>query len=314
MARLDEYERKRAPERTPEPFGGAVPQAEGADLRRPAPRRAPAPLRLPPGARRRARELGRAEGRPARARRAPPRGARRGPPARVRDLRGRDPEGPVRRRHRRDLGHGHVRARRGEARRRPDRPALRASGSTASGRSSRPSSTAIRRTGCSSRSATRRRSKRGKPAEYAPMLATLSRGAPERPRLALRGQVGRLPGARHRARRRGRADEPARELADRALRDGREGAPGRAANAALRPRRRGLRARRRTAGRASPRCSRASGTLVFYVFDVLEIDGEPLIDLSFAERRRRLEGILEPGAHRRPPLGDLRRRRGAPRR
>ena len=42
--------------------------------------------------------------------------ARRGPPARVRDLRGRDPEGPVRRRHRRDLGRRHLRAARGEAR------------------------------------------------------------------------------------------------------------------------------------------------------------------------------------------------------
>ena len=41
------------------------------------------------------------------------------------ELRGRDPEGPVRRRHGRDLGLGHLRARRGEARRRPHRPAAR---------------------------------------------------------------------------------------------------------------------------------------------------------------------------------------------
>ena len=40
-------------------------------------------------------------------------------------VRGRDPEGPVRRRHRRDLGQGHVRARRGEEGRRPHRPAAR---------------------------------------------------------------------------------------------------------------------------------------------------------------------------------------------
>ena len=46
----------------------------------------------------------------ARARPAAPRRPRRGPPARVRDVRGRDPEGPVRRRHRRDLGQRHVRA------------------------------------------------------------------------------------------------------------------------------------------------------------------------------------------------------------
>ena len=56
---------------------------------------------------------------------AAPRRARRGPSARLRDLRGRDPEGPVRRRHGRDLGPRHLRARRGEARRRPDRPPAR---------------------------------------------------------------------------------------------------------------------------------------------------------------------------------------------
>ena len=47
---------------------------------------------------------------------AAPRRPRRGSPARVRDVRGRDPGGPVRRRHGRDLGPRHVRARRGEAR------------------------------------------------------------------------------------------------------------------------------------------------------------------------------------------------------
>ena len=54
-----EYERKRDPKQTPEPFGGARQRAEGADLRRPAPRRPPAPLRLPARARRRARLAGR---------------------------------------------------------------------------------------------------------------------------------------------------------------------------------------------------------------------------------------------------------------
>jgi len=38
-----------------------------------------------------------------------------------------------------------------------------------------------------------------------------------------------------------------------------------------------------------------SGTLIFYVFDVLEIDGKPVIGLSFRERRKRLGKILEPG-------------------
>jgi bifunctional non-homologous end joining protein LigD len=33
--------------------------------------------------------------------------------------------------------------------------------------------------------------------------------------------------------------------------------------------------------------------LVYYVFDLLELEGEPLIDLPFTERRERLEGILD---------------------
>ena len=119
------YRRKRDPKQTPEPFGGRKRRRKAADLRRPAPRRAPAPLRLPPRARRRARELGGPEGRSARARPARARRPRRGPPARLRDLRGRDPEGPVRRRHGRDLGPRHVRAGRGEEGRRADRPPAR---------------------------------------------------------------------------------------------------------------------------------------------------------------------------------------------
>ena len=67
--KLDEYKRKRDPKRD----AGAVRRRgargrKAADLRRPAPRRAPAPLRLPARAGRRACELGRPEGRPARAR------------------------------------------------------------------------------------------------------------------------------------------------------------------------------------------------------------------------------------------------------
>ena len=37
-----------------------------------------------------------------------------------------------------------------------------------------------------------------------------------------------------------------------------------------------------------------SGPLVYYVFDVLEVDGEPLIDLPLVERRERLERLLDP--------------------
>jgi bifunctional non-homologous end joining protein LigD len=36
-----------------------------------------------------------------------------------------------------------------------------------------------------------------------------------------------------------------------------------------------------------------SGPLVYYAFDVLEVDGEPLLDLSLRERRKRLEALLD---------------------
>src|SRR5207249_1552089 len=37
-----------------------------------------------------------------------------------------------------------------------------------------------------------------------------------------------------------------------------------------------------------------SGTpLVYYVFDVLEVEGEPLVDLPLVERRKRLEQLLD---------------------
>ena len=98
-----DYERKRTRGRD----AGALrprPPPQGADLRRPASRREPAPLRLPARAGRRARELGGAEGRAARAGHAASRRSRRGSPAVVRDVRGRDPAGELRRRHGRDLG------------------------------------------------------------------------------------------------------------------------------------------------------------------------------------------------------------------
>ena len=38
---------------------------------------------------------------------------------------------------------------------------------------------------------------------------------------------------------------------------------------------------------------KADTPLVYYVFDVLEIDGEPLVDLPLVERRRRLEQLLD---------------------
>src|SRR5439155_784639 len=36
-----------------------------------------------------------------------------------------------------------------------------------------------------------------------------------------------------------------------------------------------------------------SGPLVYYTFDLLELDGEPLVDLPLAERKARLEKLLD---------------------
>ncbi|HLM34872.1 MAG TPA: non-homologous end-joining DNA ligase, partial [Gaiellaceae bacterium] len=47
-------------------------------------------------------------------------------------------------------------------------------------------------------------------------------------------------------------------------------------------------------GRASfSAMQQGSGPLVFYAFDLLELDGEPLVDLPLAERRSRLEQLLD---------------------
>ena len=52
-------------------------------------------------------------------------------------------------------------------------------------------------------------------------------------------------------------------------------------------------------GRASRRCSRRAGhAIVYYVFDLLELEGEPLVDLPLAERRARLEALLDRRARR----------------
>ena len=41
---------------------------------------------------------------------------------------------------------------------------------------------------------------------------------------------------------------------------------------------------------------KAATPLVLYVFDVLEVEGEPLLDLPFTERRERLAALLDPAA------------------
>ena len=51
--------------------------------------------------------------------------------------------------------------------------------------------------------------------------------------------------------------------------------------------------------------------IVYFVFDLLEVDGEPLIDLPLSERRARLEELLDRGNRTVRALGDVRRRRGA---
>ena len=62
-------------------------------------------------------------------------------------------------------------------------------------------------------------------------------------------------------------------------------------------------------GRASfSAMQRGDGTLVYYVFDVLEADGEPLIDLPFTKRRERLEALLDRVEPRRADLGHVRGR------
>ena len=94
--------------KTREPVRRQGEEAQAADLRRAGAPRLDPPLRLPPRGRRRAQELvgpqgpvarpvGEAAGRPGR-----------GPPDRLRDLRGHDPPGPVRRRDGRHLGPRHL--------------------------------------------------------------------------------------------------------------------------------------------------------------------------------------------------------------
>ena len=47
-------------------------------------------------------------------------------------------------------------------------------------------------------------------------------------------------------------------------------------------------------GRASfSAMQQGSGSLVLYVFDVLEVDGEPLIELPLTERRERLDALID---------------------
>ena len=310
-AKLAEYKRKRDPKKTPEPFGSAK-RRPGAGLRRPAPRRASPPLRLSTRAKRRARELGRPERRAARAGAAAPRRPRRGPPPRVRDIRGRDPEGAVRGRHGRDLGPGHVRARRGEEGRRPHGPAARR---TAQGHLRARSGQALGRPEELADPAQEGRHGAGC-ADDAPVPADArdaGRGGAAR-RLALRDQVGRLSDRGHGLGRRSRAAHAQGPGLHEALRKRREGARQGAEDSGLRRRRRGLRARR---GGAPELLGDAAGQ-ARDADRLLRV--RPARGRGRAARRAPTRGAAQTAreAPRQaeqdgPLLGDLRRRRGAAR-
>ncbi len=112
--RCSRHERSPRPlPRAPRPRPDAGTRRPGAEtlarrtaLRDPEARRLDAPLRLPPGDRRCPRELGRPQGAAARSPREAPGRAHGGPSARLRGLRGRDPRGRVRWRHRAAVGPG----------------------------------------------------------------------------------------------------------------------------------------------------------------------------------------------------------------
>ena len=128
------YRKKRDFAVTSEPSGATTPPpVEGGKRFVVQRHRAePAALRLPSRGRRRAAELGRAEGSDARSRREAPGRARRGSSARLLRLRGRHPPRRVRRRRRDRVGLGHVVARRGRlGDRRRSRTATSTSTSTA---------------------------------------------------------------------------------------------------------------------------------------------------------------------------------------
>ena len=67
----------------------------------------------------------------------------------------------------------------------------------------------------------------------------------------------------------------------------------------------------RRAAPASGCCSRATGSLVFVAFDLLERDGEPLLERTYLERREALERLLDTSVEGVLLSPVVRRRRGA---
>ena len=169
-------------------------------------------------------------------------------PLELRDLRGRDPEGRVRRGHGRDLGHGHVRGPRGEAERRSHGAARGTEARRDLG--PRPGEARRRREELAAHPQARGGNRAGGPAAQVRADARDPRGDERdaaRRRVGVRDQVGRLPHRRAGRRRRGSAPHPQGPGLHAALRQGREGARQGAQDPRLRGRRRGVRARRERA-------------------------------------------------------------------
>ena len=89
--------------------------------------------------------------------------------------------------------------------------------------------------------------------------------------------------------------QPERQRPDRALRRGRPRASGRASDGRLRPRRRGVRARRAGACEVRPPAARRRLARRSTLFDIIELDGEDLTKRPLVERREILQRTLIAG-------------------
>ena len=212
--------------------------------------------------------------------------------------------------------HGHVRAGGGEEGRRPDRPAARqaARGHVGArpGASVRPGEEL----------ADPAQARRGRAGAERPRgrLAATSRCWRRSPRSCRAARAGcsspsGTATARSRYVRGGDVElrSRTRQRSDGALRRRRERAAARRAHARLRARRRGVRARRPGPLELLGACSRVAGRLVYYVFDLLELDGEPARRPAADRAPPLSRGAARPALPDDPALGDVRRRRGAAR-